>query len=77
MCDAERAKPLTAPASQRHTGPENWGETVAVLRRYYAMDRAEVAGTTLPEARALLAELPEILKREAQLIGAASMGSKL
>ena len=36
-----------------------------------------MAGTTVPEAQALFRALPDILKREAQLIGAASMGAKL
>lgn len=40
------------------------------------MDRAEIFGTTLPEARALLKALPGILQNEAALLGSAMMGGK-
>ena len=50
---------------------------MAYLRRYYGMDREEVATTTIPEARALLRALPDMLQTEAQLVGVAAMGGRL
>lgn len=38
------------------------------------MDRREIAGCTIPEARGLVKRLPEMLRNEAMMLAAANAG---